>query len=262
MPTGAISIPRDGKGGEDSGRSQRRQPERTNDVIPLRDENPSSTVPVVTRTLIVINVVMFLFEVSLGPALGPFVMHWGLVPARALAALGGGFPLAGALVPVVSSTFLHGSWMHVIGNMWYLWIFGDNVEDRMGHGRFLAFYFAAGIASGVLHTVMNPGSAVPTIGASGAIAGVLGAYLVLFPRARVLTLVPIFVFFQLMALPAVIVLGLWFVFQFFSGALAIAYTTATTGGTAWWGHIGGFALGMLLGRVLARPRARSHVWVE
>jgi membrane associated rhomboid family serine protease len=232
-------------------------------VIPLRDENPSSIVPVVTRSLILLNVGVFFYEVSLGPALGAFFGEFGLVPLRLFEALRGAenpFPVVGT---VFSSTFLHGGWLHLIGNMWYLWIFGDNVEDRMGHGKFTVFYVAGGAASGVLHAMMNPDSPLPTVGASGAIAAVLGAYLVLFPHARIITLVPVFIVIQLMALPAVVVLGLWFVFQFFSGALSL-YASGASGGTAWWGHIGGFAFGVLLGRLLgARSAARrSRAWVE
>jgi membrane associated rhomboid family serine protease len=232
-------------------------------VIPLRDENPSSTVPVVTRALIVVNVGVFLYEVALGQGLAAFVGDFGLVPLRLLESFKGAENPLPVIATILTSTFLHGGWLHLIGNMWYLWIFGDNVEDRMGHARYLLFYLAGGAASGVLHTVMNPHSPLPTVGASGAIAAVLGAYLVLFPRARVVTLVPLFIVIQLMALPAVVVLGLWFVFQFFAGALSLGYAAGSTGGTAWWGHIGGFAFGMLLGRVLGSrtPRA-SRAWVK
>jgi membrane associated rhomboid family serine protease len=143
--------------------------------------------------------------------------------------------------------FLHGGWLHLIGNMWYLWIFGDNVEDRVGHIRFLAFYLLCGFGAGIAHTIINANTAVPSIGASGAIAGVLGAYLVSYPFARVLTLVPLFIFIQIIEIPAVIVLGLWFVIQFFNGTAALASTTAASaGGVAWWAHVGGFLLGVLL----------------
>ena len=217
-------------------------------MFPLRDENHSERAPWVTRALIAINLAVFFYEISLGPGLPAFMQTWGLVPAHLSRALHGDAPLAGALAPLFTSVFLHGGWLHVIGNMWYLWIFGDNVEDRLGHAGFITFYLAAGLASGVLHTLVNGGSTVPTVGASGAIAGVLGAYLVIFPRARVITLVPVFVFIQIMSLPAVLVLGLWIVLQFFSGALSLAYDTAAHGGgTAWWGHIGGFLFGLMVG---------------
>ena len=233
-------------------------------MIPLRDENPSLRTPMVTRTIIVLNVIAFIYELMLGPQLRDLFFAWGLVPARITAALAGETSLVPAALTAFTSTFLHAGWLHLIGNMWYLWIFGDNVEDRLGHGRFLLFYVAAGLASGVLHFVANGDSRIPTVGASGAIAGVLGAYLTLFPRARVITLVPFIVFFQVMALPAVVVLGLWFVFQFFSGAMALAYTSSSqTGGTAWWGHIGGFVFGLLFGKLLAlRQPAPSRAWTE
>jgi len=216
-------------------------------VIPLRDENPSGQTPYVTYGLILVNLLVFLYEVSLGPELQAFALQWGLVPRLATAAMAGeGNFLWDLSVPVFSSMFLHGGWLHLIGNCWYLWIFGDNVEDRLGHLRYLVFYLGAGVASGALHVAATPTSVVPTVGASGAIAGVLGAYLLMFPRARVITLVPLFVFVQLLALPAVLVLGLWFVFQFFSGALSLLYTTDHSGGTAWWGHIGGFLFGVVV----------------
>jgi membrane associated rhomboid family serine protease len=151
--------------------------------------------------------------------------------------------------------FLHGGWMHLAGNMWYLWIFGDNVEDRLGRGRFVFFYLAAGVASVLIHFVTHPSSAAPTVGASGAIAGVLGAYMLAFPHARVVTLIPFFPFFQVVALPALVVLGLWFVFQFFSGLFALGFS-GHAGGVAWWAHIGGFAVGYLGMLVLGGGRRR------
>jgi membrane associated rhomboid family serine protease len=224
-------------------------------MIPLRDQNPSQTVPVITRLLIVINAVAFLYELLLGPELRPFIDAWGLVPARLTLALRIGEELVpGPALTALTSMFLHGGWLHLLGNMWYLWIFGDNVEDRLGHVRFLVFYLLAGIVAASLHYALNPLSRLPTVGASGAIAGVLGAYLVAFPRARVVTLVPFFPFFQVMALPAVLVLGLWFVVQFFSGALALGYGAG--GGVAWWAHIGGFAFGFVAMRVLGGGRRR------
>ena len=152
--------------------------------------------------------------------------------------------------------FLHGGWLHFLGNMLYLWVFGDNIEDRIGHIGFLGFYFTCGLAAAFLHIFTNTASIVPTVGASGAIAGVLGAYLVLFPGARVLTLVPIFFFFQLIGLPALIFLGFWFVMQFFSGAMSLAAGDQQTGGTAWWAHIGGFVagIGLIWKRRGWRPR--------
>jgi membrane associated rhomboid family serine protease len=149
--------------------------------------------------------------------------------------------------------FLHGGWLHLIGNMWYLWIFGDNVEDRLGHSRFLLFYLLVGLGAGLIHTGINYYVEIPSVGASGAIAGVLGAYLLLYPLARVLTLIPLFFFWQIIEIPAVIVLGLWFFMQFLSGANALAVADRTSGGVAWWAHIGGFVLGMILLAVFRRP---------
>jgi len=234
-------------------------------VIPLRDENPASRAPVITRALIVINVVFFLYELLIGSNLRDFMFQWGLVPLRITWALERGTePVIQAGTPLITSMFLHGGWMHLIGNMWYLALFGDNVEDRLGRLRYLGFYLLAGLAGGLLHYAFNLQSRIPTVGASGAIAGVLGAYVVAFPRARVITLVPLFPFFQLMALPALVVLGFWFVFQFFTGALSLAWS-ANAGGTAWWGHIGGFVFGAFVMALVGggrRPAPRSEAWVE
>ena len=230
-------------------------------MIPLRDENPAERPAFVTWGLITINVAVFLYEFLLGADLPGFIAHWGLIPLRVTSSLsGGGESALQAGLPLLTSMFLHGGWMHLIGNMWYLAIFGDNVEDRLGHVGYLLFYLLAGLAGGALHFYFNASSRVPTVGASAAIAGVLGAYLVAFPRARVMTLVPLFPFFQLMALPAVVVLGLWFVFQFFSGALSLAWAGATSGGgTAWWGHVGGFAFGAATMALFGR-RPQSRAW--
>ncbi len=231
-------------------------------MIPLRDENPSHTVPVVTRLLIAINVVVFVGEAMMGPDLRGVISSWGLVPARLTLALRfGEESVAAPALTAFTSMFLHGGWLHLAGNMWYLWIFGDNVEDRLGHVRYLVFYLFAGLVAASLHVAFNPASQLPTVGASGAIAGVLGAYLVAFPRARVVTLVPFFPFFRVMALPAVLVLGFWIVMQFFSGALSLGYGGG--GGVAWWAHIGGFGFGVLMMPLLGgrRPRA-SEAWVE
>jgi len=226
-------------------------------MIPLRDENPSRSVPVVTRALIALNLAAFLYEWSLGPGLREFVYAWGIVPARVSLALEGGEPIVAPALTFASSMFLHGGWAHLLGNMWYLWIFGDNVEDRLGMAGFLLFYLAAGVFASLIHYFANPGSTLPTVGASGAIAGVLGAYAVAFPRARVITLVPLFPFFQVIPLPALLVLGLWFVFQFFSGALLLA-GGAGGGGVAWWAHIGGFVFGVVVMRVFGGGRRRRE----
>lgn len=196
--------------------------------------------------IIVANVLAFFFEVSLGRGLETFIYHYGVVPADVVSWPQSGAPLTAIALPFFTSMFLHAGWLHLIGNMLYLWIFGDNIEDRLGHFTFLIFYLLCGLGAGVVHTLLNYQTVVPSIGASGAIAGVLGAYLVSYPHARVLTLVPIFVFVQFIEIPAVIVLGFWFVMQFFYGAASLATATSSSGGVAWWAHVGGFVIGMLL----------------
>jgi membrane associated rhomboid family serine protease len=228
-------------------------------MFPLRDDNPSRTTPVVTRALIAANVIAFVLELGMGPELASLITVWGLVPMRVAAVFSGTESAAPVLATFLSSMFLHGGWVHLIGNMWYLWIFGDNVEDHFGHAGFLAFYLACGAASAALHVFIAPWSPIPTVGASGAIAGVLGAYALLYPRARVLTLVPIVFFIQIVSLPALLVLGFWFVVQFFSGTLALG-GGGGGGGVAWWAHIGGFVFGMLVVLVTGR-RHDSRAWV-
>ena len=215
-------------------------------MIPFRDNIPSRSFPVITVGLILVNVLVFFYELSLGAGLERFVMHFGVVPAAVVAWPQSHLTLPDVGIPFITSMFLHGGWLHLIGNMWYLWIFGDNIEDRLGHFTYLLFYLLCGLGAGIVHTILNYNVAVPSIGASGAIAGVLGAYLVSYPFAKVLTLVPIFIFIQFIEIPALIVLGFWFVIQFFNGAASLADTTANTGGVAWWAHIGGFVIGMIL----------------
>jgi membrane associated rhomboid family serine protease len=212
-------------------------------VFPLRDDIPSQRLPAVSRLLIAANVAIFLYEVSLGPEIAVLLRGFGIVPARFAAYPGGDF------VTLFSSMFLHGGWGHLFGNMLYLWIFGVNVEDRMGHVAFLLFYLASGVIAGLAHIFSQPESVVPTVGASGAIAGVLGAYLVLFPRARVLTLLPTFPP-ALAQIPAVFFLGLWFVLQLFSGALQMSIARGT-GGVAFLAHVGGFLAGVAFGGLTA-----------
>src|SRR6185295_4203448 len=151
-----------------------------------------------------------------------------------------------------TAMFLHGGWLHLIGNMWYLWIFGDNIEDRLGHVTYLLFYLLCGLGAGIVHTFFNAESVLPSVGASGAIAGVLGAYVISYPFARVVTLVPIFIFVQIIEIPALIVLGFWFVMQLFTGTAALATTSANNGGVAWWAHIGGFVIGIILVSIFPR----------
>jgi membrane associated rhomboid family serine protease len=217
-------------------------------VIPLRDDIPSRRLPVVSWLLIAANVTVFLYEVALSPGLRSLIQARGIVPAEFAADPGG------EALTLLSSMFLHGGWGHLLGNMLYLWIFGDNVEDRMGPLRFLLFYLAAGAAAGLAHVYTQPDSAIPTVGASGAVAGVLGAYLVLYPRARVLTLLPTFPM-TMAEIPAVFFLGVWFVFQLFSGALQMSVSRGS-GGVAFLAHIGGFLAGVCFGVLAARATRR------
>ncbi|HEY3380148.1 MAG TPA: rhomboid family intramembrane serine protease [Vicinamibacterales bacterium] len=221
-------------------------------MIPLRDVIPSRTTPVVTVAIIVVNAAAFVFELWLpGTERQQFLRDFGIVPA------------AFSWVTLMTSMFLHGGWLHVLGNMWYLWIFGDNVEDRLGHGRYLVFYLLCGAVAGFAQTLFSPDSYVPTIGASGAIAGVMGAYFVLYPQSRVLTLIPLFIFVEIVEIPALFFLGFWFLMQLFGGVGSIAHTTGTQGGIAFWAHIAGFVAGLGGVFVLRRPeRQRVEWWHE
>jgi len=209
-------------------------------MIPIKDINPRRRFPIVTIGLIVANILVFLYEVSIGPDLERFFAAYALVPRNAVNILYGIVDLH-VLITFFSSLFLHGGWAHLFGNMLYLWIFGDNVEDKMGHTRFLIFYLLCGIIASAFHILTQPLSNIPTVGASGAISGVLGAYLIMFPRARVLTLIPIFLFIQIAELSAFTLIFLWFILQFLSGML----DTSSAGGVAWWAHIGGFLAGII-----------------
>ena len=232
-------------------------------MIPLRDNIPSRRFPIVNTALIALNVLIFLLEsvVLASDPLHEFTYAWGLVPAQ--------FWRFGGLrswITVFTSMFLHGGWWHLISNMLALYIFGDNVEDRVGHVLYLVFYLLSGVAAGGAHLVAYSRSTIPTVGASGAIAGVLGAYLVLYPRARVLTLVPIFFFLRLVEIPALIYLGFWFISQLFNGLFALsAADVFQSGGVAWWAHIGGFVFGLVVIRLIASPTetdyaGRYHPW--
>ncbi len=227
-------------------------------MIPLRDANPSRCTPWITIAIIAVNTLVFLYEYSLSePMLRRMVFTMGMVPARVTAFVSQPeISLGEAFLPLFSSMFLHGGWLHLIGNMWFLWIFGDNIEERLGHFRYLFFYLLCGVGAGLAHIVFNWGSTVPTLGASGAVAGVLGGYLLLYPHARVLTLVPFF-FLMLLELPAYLILVYWFVIQLFSGAASVGVQSAQGGGVAWWAHVGGFLLGLVLVKKFAgkqRPR--------
>jgi len=211
-------------------------------MIPLRDVIPSRTFPFFVVIFIALNTAAFLFEVSLSDrALQSLLFTYGVVPAQL------------QLLTVFTSMFLHGGWLHFLGNMLYLWIFGDNVEDRLGHGRFVLFYFACGAAAALAHAWVNPASRVPTIGASGAIAGVMGAYFVLYPNSRVLALVPLVIIMEVIEVPAIVFLGIWFLMQFFSGVGSLTETGVRTGGVAFWAHVAGFLSGIAGVMVLKKP---------
>jgi rhomboid family protein len=215
-------------------------------VIPLRDVIPSRTTPYITVTIILLNAVAWLYEISM-PERTLMRFLYVVVPA------------AFSPATLITSMFLHGSWWHVIGNMWYLWIFGDNVEDRVGHGRFIVFYLLCGIAAAVGQIVMDPTSTLPTIGASGAIAGVMGAYFVLYPHSRVLTLIP-WIFLQVVELPAILLLGVWFLMQLVNaGTIAVTANTGTasSGGVAFAAHVAGFLVGVA-GIFIFRRRDRDY----
>src|SRR5438874_8435558 len=231
-------------------------------MIPIRDDTPRYSTPFVNYFLVGLNVLIFLYEVF---ALdmrtrAAFLAQFGVVPAW----ITGAVPYylhaqqGLSLLPIATSMFLHASWLHLIANMWVLWIFGDNIEDHLGHFLYLMFYLISGFVAAFTHILLNLGSNIPSVGASGAIAGVMGAYFVLYPRARVLTLVPLIVFFTFWWLPAWIVLGYWFLIQFLSGAAtSIAYTSQTGGGIAFWAHVGGFVAGIVLIKIFPE-RARGY----
>ena len=222
-------------------------------MIPLRDSIASGSRPVVNGWLIALNVLVFAYQLFLPDfELNHFVERYGFIPARL------------EYSSLFTSMFLHGGWMHLIGNMWFLWIFGDNIEDTLGHGKYLAFYLLSGLAAAFLQIAVDPLSTVPNIGASGAISGVMGAYLIQFPHSRILTLIPIIIFFTTIELPAWLLLAYWFGIQFLSGVGSVASTRSTEGGVAWFAHVGGFLAGMVLIKLM-RPkppywRRRDLAW--
>jgi len=231
-------------------------------LLPLKDDIPSRRFPLVTYGIIAVNVVIFMFEATMGSEqLQAFFQLVAVIPAEYTAFLRGEpVPLLKLLVAPFASMFLHGGWMHLFGNMWFLYLFGDNVEDAMGHFRFLVFYLLSGLAATAAHIFVNPFSPIPIVGASGAISGVVGAYFLMFPTARVLTLVPVFFFVDIVLLPAVVFIGLWFLFQFWSGLLSLA--VPHMGGVAWWAHIGGFVAGLILAPVMRERRRPTRYRVR
>jgi len=234
--------------------------------LPLKDRNPTERTPFVTIALIVANVAVFLYEISLGPHLQSFIAGYGAVPYELthmidLVGQYAGSPFVQAPGPsfipftIISSMFMHGGVMHIFGNMLFFWIFGNNVEDLLGPVKFLFFYFACGIAAALAHIAIEPNALTPTIGASGAVAGVLGAYLIAYPRARVLTLVFLIIFVQFLEVPAALLLVFWFAMQFFMGLGSLG-SAGTGGGVAWFAHVGGFITGIVLVNILAPVRLR------
>jgi membrane associated rhomboid family serine protease len=215
-------------------------------MIPLRSSEKTYSVATVTLVLIALNVVVFFYEIALGPdSLNIFIQHYGLVPDRLHA------------YQLFTSMFIHGGWLHILGNMWFLWVFGRGVEDSIGHTRYLLFYLACGVVSAITNVLATPYSPVPTVGASGAIAGVMGAYLIRFPRARIITLVLILVFFTTLDIPAAFLLLYWFAIQFFNGVGSIGGgSQVARGDVAWFAHIGGFIAGMLL--IMVMPSQRRY----
>lgn len=224
-------------------------------MIPIRDENPTRTIPFVNYGLIGINLLVFIWQISLGPDGDALVSQMALIPANVTRGLDPGDARA-----ILTSMFMHAGVAHLLGNMLYLWIFGDNVEDALGHLRYLLFYLAGGFVASFAHILLYPTSTIPTVGASGAIAGVLGAYLLIYPNRRVVTLIPLGFFIRLARIPAVFVLGIWFLLQLFEGTLALG--AVEVGGVAFWAHIGGFVFGMLFGPLLRQrqPVAYLNDW--
>ncbi|HOW64122.1 MAG TPA: rhomboid family intramembrane serine protease [Candidatus Paceibacterota bacterium] len=226
-------------------------------MLPLRDNIPARQYPFVTVALISVNLAVFLQEIHWGRQLHPALFEWGIVPVRYTRSdVAQFFGLFDQILPFFTSLFLHGGWVHLLGNMWTLWIFGDNVEDRLGRGRFLLLYLTSGIAASLLHIITNPQSSVPAIGASGALAGIMGAYFRFFPHARVTMLIPPFFLGPFFQVPAVLFLGWWFLLQFFNGTLSLLSGPKAIGGVAWWAHVGGFIFGAAL-CLKFRPQRRG-----
>lgn len=223
-------------------------------LIPLRDSVRSSRFPIVTILLIAVNFYIFWQQLMLSEqALDQFIQHFGLIPQQINRVLLRGGPLTG-LLPLVTAMFLHGGWLHLLGNMLYLWVFGDNIEDRMGRFRFLLFYLTVGVIGNLAHVWSDPGSQMPTIGASGAIAGILGAYFICYPQAKILTLIPIFIFITIQEIPAFFYLFFWFALQLISGFVV----STAAGGVAWWAHIGGFIAGAVLVKMFGRREGFNY----
>ena len=221
-------------------------------MIPIRDQIPTRSVPFVNYLLIAANILVFIFQWLAGSQQEALVWQFALIPSQVTAGLD-----LGDISDIFTSMFMHGGLAHIAGNMLYLWIFGDNVEDAMGHGKYLLFYLTGGVVASLAHILTNPASQIPTVGASGAIAAVLGAYLILYPQSRVQTIIPLGYFMRLTLLPASIVLGMWFILQLFSGFLSLG--GPDVGGVAFWAHIGGFVAGVVLAKLLASRRRPEYI---
>lgn len=225
-------------------------------MIPLRDSTKSPIFPIVNVTIIVLNIIIYFLEFSMEPyMLNQVYYAFGVIPAEVLNAIYTGAPFTPQLLSFVTAIFIHGGWLHVIGNMLFLWVFGDNVEGRLGHFKYLLFYLIVGAAATLAHILSNPYSTVPVVGASGAVAGVLGAYIVLFPHSRVLALVPIFIILTLVEIPAVIFIALWFVLQLFNSVASLGGDAISV---AYWAHVGGFIAGVILIKIIAPRPPREN----
>lgn len=232
-------------------------------MVPLRDDNPTSSKPRVTIALIIINIFVFLFQINLGPKqLEIFWNVFAIVPIQLTASFRGllEFPLL-EWMTLITSQFLHGGFLHIGGNMLYLWVFGNNIEDQLGHVRFLIFYLGCGALAGLTQWIFDPASGVPTLGASGAIAGIMGAYILRFPRAQIVTLIPLLFFFFTIRIPALYFLGFWFIQQALYGLLSLGgEVNVGSGGVAYWAHAGGFVFGLILGPMLGLMPVKRPPW--
>lgn len=221
-------------------------------MIPLKDNISSRTLPIINFLLIFTNISFFIYELSLQNKVNNLIYTYGLIPYRITHfSFSSGLTLKDIFLPFISSLFLHGGWVHLIGNMLYLWVFGDNIEDKLGHLKYLVFYLLCGIIASLCHIFFTPNSSIVCIGASGAIAGVLGAYFINFPKAKILTLVPLWFFLRIVEIPSFIVLSVWFFIQCLNGTARI---TSFTSGIAWWAHIGGFIAGVILSQFFKRKK--------
>lgn len=230
-------------------------------MFPIKDDIPARRLPVVTISIIALNCAVFVIELLAGRRVENLFLMFGLVPARyTMPEIAELFSWQEQAMPFIFSMFLHGGWMHLISNMWTLWVFGDNVEDKLGSFRFLLFYLSGGVAAALMHIFTNVNSPVPTIGASGAVAAVMGAYFRFYPGARVMTMIPPFFIGPFFQIPAILFLGWWFVLQFFNGTLSVLDDPNLAGGVAWWAHIGGFVFGVFFSNVATPKRRRDADW--